>query len=104
MPPEGNRDIFCSYRLEVTQAVYSIDPINSMRVDLDQLANRSNSQTGFNQDMYRWNTDGNDDNFTICKPDNEDTWYWNVRGTGSRGSMVLVTNKAVKVHLQLVEF
>ena len=63
-PPVEDSDVLCSYRLEVTDAV---DSKQSLEKALEKLANRSNTEEGFNKDMYHWDIKGTSDGFTIHK-------------------------------------
>ena len=105
-PVGDNRDVFCSYRLEVTQDVYGEHPFESIKVDLERLANRSNSQTGFDKDMYYWTSGTDDNDLNVYKLDSGEDWYWKARNSDShnRGHMVLMTNPAQKAQMKFVRF
>ena len=102
-PPVRNYDVFCSYSLEVTQAVNSQDP-TAFEKDLEQLANRSNDQKGFNNDMYLWSTDSKDGvivyaNFIVSKLNNGETWCWE-----AKGHVRLTNNPSDKAHLKFLQY
>ena len=106
--PSAKEDsvILCSDRLDVTKAVHSKDPEKAIEEALKQLTNRSNKEKGFNKEMYHWDSDGSDDNFTVSKPTTkkkEDSWYWKAEEkkciTESKGKMVLTTLPAQMAHL-----
>ena len=71
-------NVLCSYRMEVTDAVNGPNPENALRIDLSQLSNRSTSNKGFNDDIYRWATDGDLRLFNTLKPGTT-TWYWKMK-------------------------
>ena len=111
-PVEENSDVMCSYRLEVTKAMHSKHPIKALKNKLKQLANRSNSQKGFNKDMYHWDTKGTDDGFTIRKPGTEIEkkktkilHYWKAEKEGIKrnGKMVLTTLEAETAQMKFLE-
>ena len=107
VPPsvEENSDVMCSNRLDVTKAVYSKHPTKALKKKLKQLANRSNSQKGFNKDMYHWDFIGDEESFTVGKHDTEKKeenkipLYWKEGGTRDSGKMLLTRFEAQKVLL-----
>lgn len=100
-PVEEDSNVLCSYRLDVTEAVYGKDPVRSLNESLKRLANRSNDERGYDRDMYHWGVDGVDDTFSVHKKTIvAGSWFWKV---GGEGKMEMTSYRAKTALIRFLE-